>query len=62
MFVKAVKSNVLQTSRIAHNLSNDLFISNNIITRLSNRNPPSRIQVNLISMALAINSNFEVVK
>ena len=30
-FGKAVKSNVLQTSRITHNLSNDVFISNNII-------------------------------
>ena len=30
-FGKAVKSNVLQTSRITHNLINDVFISNNII-------------------------------
>ena len=30
-FGKAVKSNVLQTSKINHNLSNDVFISNNII-------------------------------
>ena len=31
MFGEAVKSNVLQTSRIVHNLSNDIFISNNTI-------------------------------
>ena len=30
-FGKAVKSNVLQTIRITHNVSNDVFISNNII-------------------------------
>ena len=30
-FGKAVKSNVLQTSRFTHNISNDNFISNNII-------------------------------
>ena len=32
-FGKAVKSNVLQTSRFTHNLSNDVFISNTIINR-----------------------------
>ena len=32
-FGKAGKFNVLQTSRIIHNLSNDVFISNNIINR-----------------------------
>ena len=31
MYGKAVKSNVLQTSRFTHNLSNDVFIINNII-------------------------------
>ena len=30
-FGKAVKFNVLHTSRIIHNLSNEVFISNNII-------------------------------
>ena len=30
-FGKAVKSNVLKTSRFTHNISNDVFISNNII-------------------------------
>ena len=33
-FGKAVKSNVLKTSRIIHNISNDVFISNNIINSL----------------------------
>ena len=32
-FGKAVKSNVLQTSRFTHNISNDVFIINNIINR-----------------------------
>ena len=32
-FGKSVKCNVLQTSRIIHNLSNDVFISNNIINK-----------------------------
>ena len=30
-FGEDVKSNVLQTSRFTHNLSNDVFISNNTI-------------------------------
>ena len=33
-FGKAGKFNVLQTSRIIHNLSNDFFISNNIINNM----------------------------
>ena len=33
-FGKAVKFNVLQTSRIIHNLSNGIFISNNIINTM----------------------------
>ena len=33
-----------------------------ILNWLANRTPPSCIQVNLLSMALAINPNFEVVK
>ena len=33
-FGKAVEFNALQTSRIIHNLSNDVFISNNIINNL----------------------------
>ena len=37
-FGKSVKSNVLQTSRIIHNLSNDVFISNNIITTVNMKN------------------------
>ena len=32
-FVKAVKSNLLQTIRFTHNLSNDVFTSNNTITK-----------------------------
>ena len=33
-FGKAVKSNVLQTSSFTHNVSNDVFIINNIIINI----------------------------
>ena len=34
---KSVKSNVLQTSRFTHNLSNEVFIGNNIIYSLDRK-------------------------
>ena len=54
MFGKAVKSNVLQTSRFTHNLSNDIFIRNNIINReyLANQKVSYKFTTYIVRLSL----------